>query len=404
MKNLTYLAITRRFAAVRLVLLSLVAVVAGLTPVGVKVRAQCSATELTSGLYFPLGITQTNQDNLLVSETGTPAPNTGRISIVDLVGNRRTLLDGLPSGINDVNEPSGPAGVFMRGRTLYIVIGIGDSVFAGPFTGTNLPNPNPSSPIFSSVLAAHFSADVEKTTAGFTLSFDNQHALARGQQVTLSNGAGDTMTVELISDLPGYTPNPLPFLANNVRGVNPFDLVVVESRVYVTDGAQNSLWQIDIPTGAFLTLVTFPDIPNPFFPSLGGPIIEPVPTGLRYYAGKILVTLFKGFPFLPGSSEVRAVDPNNGSQSSFVPGLTSAIDVLALREDDDADYLVLQFASGPFLSGPGLLLRFETPGGPATVLDDCLITPTSMTLNEKTNTIYMTQLAGGRVVAVAVAP
>jgi hypothetical protein len=61
-------------------------------------------------------------------------------SIVDLHGNRRTLLDGLPSGINDVNEPSRPAGVFMRGRSLYVVIGIGDSLLAGP-----VPNPNPSS-------------------------------------------------------------------------------------------------------------------------------------------------------------------------------------------------------------------------------------------------------------------
>src|ERR671924_58086 len=70
----------------------------------------CPAVELTSGLERPLGITQSNLGNLLVSETGTAVPNTGRISIVDLEGNRRTLLSGLPSAINDVGEPSGPAG------------------------------------------------------------------------------------------------------------------------------------------------------------------------------------------------------------------------------------------------------------------------------------------------------
>src|SRR5215813_8999039 len=77
------------------------------------VSAQC--TQITSGLRQPLGAALTNQGNLLVSETGTVAFLSGRISIVDAAGNRRTLLDGLPSAINDVNEASGPAGLFMRG-------------------------------------------------------------------------------------------------------------------------------------------------------------------------------------------------------------------------------------------------------------------------------------------------
>ena len=42
----------------------------------------------------------TNQGNLLVSETGTTTLHSGRISIVDQNGNRRTLLEGLPSAIN----------------------------------------------------------------------------------------------------------------------------------------------------------------------------------------------------------------------------------------------------------------------------------------------------------------
>src|SRR5687767_5244180 len=128
---------------------------------GVEARAQvaCPLPELTSGLQLPLGITISNQGNLLVSETGTRVANSGRISIVDLAGNRRTLVDGLPSGINDVGEPSGPAGLFLRGRTLYVVIGVGDVGIPqpGPPPGRLLPNPNPSSPILSSVLAIHFS-------------------------------------------------------------------------------------------------------------------------------------------------------------------------------------------------------------------------------------------------------
>src|SRR6185503_2469888 len=89
-------------------------------------RAQCPPNVLTSGLRTPLGITQSNQNNLIVSETGTTGVlHSGRISLVEPDGTRRTLLDGLPSAPNDVGDPSGPAGVFIRGRTLYVVIGAG---------------------------------------------------------------------------------------------------------------------------------------------------------------------------------------------------------------------------------------------------------------------------------------
>lgn len=370
-----------------------------------NVQAQCPPDELISGLQIPLGITQSNQGNLVVSETGTRVPNTGRISIVDLDGNYGTLLDGLPSGINDVNEPSGPAGLWMRGRTLYVAIGIGDSILAGPLPRTALPNPTPSSPIFSSVLAIHLSANVEKTTAGFTLAFADQQALASGEKVTLRNGGGDKITVELVANFPDYTPNPLPDLPGNVRGTNPFDLVVVANQVYVTDGGQNSLWQVDIPTGAFSTLAAFADIPNPLFPNLGRPFVEAVPTGLRYSGGQLLVTLFSGFPFPAGTSQVLSVDPETGSQAPFISGLKTAIDVLPIRERSDTHYLVLQHASGPgpFFTPPGLVLQFDTSGGPPTIIANCLTRPTSMTRDEKTSTLYVTELAG-RIVAIPITP
>jgi len=73
--------------------------------------------------------------NLLVAEQGN-GPNTGRISILDpSSGERRTLLDGLPSAINNLGgfpAPSGPSGLAMRGRTLFIAIGVGDAALLGP--------------------------------------------------------------------------------------------------------------------------------------------------------------------------------------------------------------------------------------------------------------------------------
>jgi hypothetical protein len=381
--------IVRLFPSVAFLLSQLVSV---LLLASGDARAQC--TEVASGLNSPLGITQSNQGNLIVSETGSGALHSGRISILDPSGTHRTLLAGLPSAINDVLEPSGPAGVFIRGRTLYVAIGIGNSIVAGG-PGVAFENPNPSSPIFSSILALHFSANVEKNTTGFTLSFANQVALANGEKVTLSNGGGDKLTVELIANFPNFTPNPPP--AGNVRGSNPFDLVVVGDQIYVTDGGQNSVWQVDLATGAFSTLVTFPPVTNTLFGTIGGPTSEAVPTGIAYSDGQLLVTLFTGFPFAPGASRVQQVDPSTGDITPFIIGRKTAIDVLQLREGSDTDHLVLQLASpfGPFFPPPGLLLRFETPAGPPTTVASCLTRPTSMALDEKTGTLYITELGPG---------
>jgi hypothetical protein len=370
--------------------------------------AQCPVTELASGLQLPLGITQSNQDHLIVSETGTTTPNTGRISIVNLDGNRRTLLDGLPSGINDVLEPSGPAGVFLRGRTLYVAIGVGDVGIAGPVPRSVLPNPNgPSSPIFSSILAVHFSAHVEKTTEGFTLSLDDHEALADGERVKVSNNGGDKATVELIANFPDFIANPIGPVPANVRLSNPFDLVAVGNELFVTDGGRNLVWRVDIHSGAFSELAAFPTIPNPL--PIGPPVVEAVPTGIAYSDGQLLVTLLRGAPFPPGESDVEQVDPRTGSHSSFIGGLKTAIDVLQIREGDDTDWLVLQHASvGPFFGSGGSLLRFETPDGTPTVIAGgpttapfCLTRPTSMTLDEKTGTLYVTEL-GGRIVTIPI--
>lgn len=378
------------------------------TLAGAPASAQtiCPVTELTSGLQIPLGITQTNQGDLLVAESGTRTPNTGRISIVDQSGHRRTLLAGLPSGLNDISEPSGPAGLFMRGRTLYVAIGVGDIALPGPMPGTAVPNPaGPSSPLFSSVLAIHFSASVEKKSSeGFTLTPADHQALASGERVTLSNGGKNKLTVELVANfLPDSIPNPLPTVPTNIRNSNPFDLVAVGDQLYVTDGGYNLVWQVDINSGAFSTLAVFPPSQNPL--PIGSPMLEAVPTGIAYADGQLLVTLFRGVPFPPGTSLVVAVDPLTGATAPLITGLKTAIDVLPIAEEGDTDYLVLQHSSGPgpFFGGPGLLLRFEEPGVAPTVLANCLTRPTSMTLDEKTGTLYVTEL-GGRLVAIPVGP
>ena len=359
--------------------------------------AQCS--DVVTGLREPLGIAQSNQDNLIVSETGTLGVlHSGRISIVSPEGGRRTLLDGLPSATADNGEPSGPAGVFMRGRTLYVVIGLGNTLLPG-----GLPNPNPSSPLFSSLLAIQFNANIEKTTTGFTLTAANRLALANNGAVTLSNASG-RIKIQLVANFPDSTIDPI--TPSGFRNVNPFDVAVVEDSAYVTDGGQNLVWKVDLETGTFSTLATFPRIPNPLFnptpppPSVGGPFLDAVPTGIRYSEGRLLVTLFRGFPFPPGVSVVEQIDPVTGAHSPLITGLRTAIDVLPLA----GDYLVLQHTSGttilPPFTGPGLVLNFDTPASSPTVVANCLARPTSMTFDHKTGLLYVSTF-GGSVVEVS---
>jgi hypothetical protein len=362
-------------------------------------RAQCPVAVVAGGLQGPIGITQSNQGRLFVSETGPPVVNSGRISIVDTGGVRRTLLSGLPSGVGSATDFSGPTGLFMRGRTLYVLIGEGNSTLPGPFPGAELPNPNPASPLFSSILAIHLSAHTEAITIGFTLTAEQQQALAAGETVTLSNGAGDQIKIELIVNFPNFVDNPTlppPFVVHS----NPFDLVVAGNQAFVTDGGLNLVYEVNIATGSFSQLATFPPIANPL--PFGPPVVEAVPTGIAYFKGQLLVTLFRGFPFPVGSSVVEQVDPSTGAHSVLISGLSSAIDVLPITSKGDTDYLVLQFSTDMLGGGLGSLLRFETPGSTPTVLAGCLITPTSMTLDEKTDTLYITELATGRVVSVPI--
>lgn len=362
----------------------------------------CPVVPLTSGLRQPLGITRSNLGHLVVGETGTTVPNSGRISLVDLDGNRRTLLDGLPSGINDVGEPSGPAGVFMRGRTLYVAIGVGDVGRAGPLPGTTVPNPNPtSSPIFSSILAIHFSADVEQATSGFMLSLVDHQTLASGGPVRISYGRGETVTIERVADFQDFVASPLPFFADNIRLSNPFDLVAVADRLYVTDGGRNLVWEVDIATGEHAVLASFPAIPNPVAP-FGPPFIDAVPTGIAYSDNRLLVNLFRGFPFPPGTSVVEQVDPLTGDHSPVIAGLKAAIDVFTIHERGNTSSLVLQHVSGapgpPAESGPGILFKFDTPGQAPQTIAACLNRATSMILDGRSGTLYVTELEGRIVV------
>src|SRR5215813_7130315 len=249
--------------------------------------AQCPVPSLVGGLRSPTQMIFSTKGALLVSEGGNGV-NTGRISIVDAeTGSRRALLDGLPSGFAPPNnDPSGPSALAMRGRTLYLALGGGDEVLSGPLPNSFVPNASPSSQIFSSVLAIHFSASVEMKTEGFGLTLSDQTALKNGQTVNLSNGGGDEISIELLTDFPDYLPEPRPGLPNGVRQSNPFGLVLVGDQLYVADASGNTIRSVDTATGSSTILSSFAPLPNNR--GFGPPVVEPVPDSIHLVGDQLL--------------------------------------------------------------------------------------------------------------------
>lgn len=360
--------------------------------------AQCPGSTLISGLRGPSKLVQTQHGNLLVAETGTATPNSGRVSIVGLDGTRRTLLAGLPSGMNSMGDGSGTQGVHLVGRTLYVLNGEGNATLAGPIDGTEIPNPNPNSPILSSVLAVHFSSAAERITNGFVLTLADHQALKDGETLTFDNGGADKLTVKLIADFPNFVPDPLPFFGPNVRHSNPFGVLAIDDNLYISDGGRNLVFEVDIPTGATSVLATFPSIPNPL--PFGPPFIEAVPDSVRAYNGHLLVSLLRGFPFPAGASSIVRVNRTTGAVAPFITGLTSGIDVLPVRTKSVTRFLTLEVSVDLLNGDLGRLQRFSTPAGPGIPISTCLIGPSNMARDEKTRTLYIAEIFSGRIVRI----
>lgn len=367
---------------------------------GIDAFAQCSTT-VAAGLRAPVKSVLSPGGSLIVAEAGN-GPNTGRISIIDASGTRRTLIDALPSGISPEGI-SGPSGVDLRGRTLYVTIGQGDSVIAGPIPGaTQLPNPAPSSTLFASVISIRFSANVEATTEGFTLTAADQTALKSGGRRTLTAANGQSLTLEVVADFRDFTFENFPGVSGNVRASNPFGVAVNGNTLFVSDAGQNLIREVDIRTGDTRTLARFAPKPNPL--PFGPPFSDAVPDNVRLFGKQLLVPLLTGFPFAPGVAEIRKINRVNNSQSTFIGGLTTAIDVLPIKSMGQDQFFTLEFSAN--LLGdplpPGRLKLFVAPDAQPVTIADCLISPSSMSFDAQTRKMFITETFTGRVVSVQV--
>lgn len=354
-----------------------------------------TATVLATGLQNPIKLILGPRQNLLVAENGT-APNSGRISLVDRSGKRRTIIDGLPSGLSSPNnDPDGVDGIAIQGRTLYIVIGEGDSVRSGPAPGTQVPNPaGISSPIFSSLLRLRLNSDVDRVSGAFHMTTDDQWALSDGNDVSLTSDAGDKATIFVVTDFRDVVPDPVTIYRNS----HPFGIAfhsAAPDSAFLVDAGRNAVWRVPLNLGRQKLLTRFAPVKS-IVP--GPPFSDAVPDSIHAWDGQLLVTLLTGFPFTPTQSRVMRVDPLTGDSAPFIVGLNSAIDI-AVRQLQNArpQFWILEFSAnqGARPPLPGRLLRYDTALG-TVVLND-LTTPTSMALDAQTNDLFITEMAPGTI-------
>ena len=366
----------------------------GLVLMLVLVPVITEAQPFATGLRGPIELAFTNGGNLIVAEGGS-APNTGRVSLIDrATGARRTLVDGLPAGIHQTPQPSvsGPAGLAVQGNALFVVIGSGDAVLPGPVPGTEIANPSPSSPIYSSVLELRGSKPLDAITGNFVLNVGQHATLKSGSPVVLTNGSGEELTIRLVVDFPDYAAEPRPDVPQNVRLSNTFGVAIVGQTLYVVDASQNLMRRADARTGAYTTLTTFASSPNTT--GMGGPFVESVPNSVRVRGNDLLVTTLTGFPFPQGKAEVRRVSLDGSSNTTLVTGLTSALDVMPLGHTSTSPMLVIEFSTNQLAGAPGRL-RLVSPVAEPVTLAEGLITPTGVAVDQRTGEIFVCHLGPG---------
>jgi hypothetical protein len=353
-------------------------------------QAQQPAVYAT-GLQNPTKVIVGPAGTLVVTEAG-PDPNTGRISVIDPGGRRRTLLDGLPSG-KGTSGPDGPNGLALSGRILYVATAEGDGFVNGAKAGTVTPNPaGPSSPLFAAILKVTFEKDIDRLTDGFTLKLQDHFTLLDGGQVSLVSGTGDKATVEALSLFRWAVADPVTIYRNS----HPFGLALVPSQpdsLYVADAGMNTLVQVSLSTGKAKTIARFPNLPSPTPAAI---VSEAVPNSVQAYGDHLLVSLLSGGPFVSGASRVMEVDPATGAATPFITILTSTIDVLKrVKANNAPQFLVLEYSLALPQGQPGRLLVYDSPA--AQILVDSLPSPSAMAFDGTTNTLYITSRGNGTV-------
>ncbi len=361
---------------------------------GVILTAQTPAS-FASGLLNPSKLVVTDSGSLLVTEVGS-TPNSGRVSLIDKSGNRKTLVDGLPSGLAAPDlTPDGPNGLVLQDNTLYILNGEGDGFRAGTAPNTIVPNPSgPSSPILSSILKITLPVPVESMVTPITLTAAQHSTLSDYGTVTMT----DKTTVELLTDFRDGIADPITAWRNS----HPYGITALASRpnrLYVVDAGMNQLYEVNTTTGHSQVIAHFAPFSNGGAPGVP-PVSEAVPDSVRPYGDQLLVSFLRGFPFTPGGSQIANVDPATGKVTPFIANLSSAIDVLAVNGTAATPvFFTLEYSANYLAGAPGRVTRYDLPQGK--IIADGLKGPTSMAYDSSTGTLYVAIHDAGTIVKIA---
>ncbi len=163
----------------------------------------------------------------------------------------------------------------------------------------------------------------------------------------------------------------------------------------MADAGVNDLLKVDPTTGETELVAVFAGLPGPFpNPARGDAMeVDPVPTGIAFDAdGNAYVSLLSGFPFVPGSAKVLAVDAS-GNVSDYATGLTMLTD---LRSAPDGQLYAVQFGifgeQGP-TPNSGAVIRIQE-GDASEVVVDGLAFPTSLDFDPDGNAYVTINGAG----------
>ena len=358
-----------------------------------------------TGLLSPNRLLFTPHGNLLVTEggvsqAGVAQPNTGRLSIIDPRGNRRTLLDGLPSGPAHFTTPFGPTSMALSGSTLYVLLGEGDVMSGTPPTVAINPR-GPSSPIFSSILKIRFTPNIDQAAGGFRLTEDDHWRLYDGGTLDLRSAGGDRVEVEILTMFRPLVRNWAG--AAPVRPSDPYGLVFDERKqnLYVADASGESVVKVNVDTGRSQLVVRFPPIQRTT--PTGTVAADNVPTGICRRGDDLLVGFLTGAPFPAGQATVKSVDARTGAVSTVISGLTALVDVVCGESPDGrARVFTLEWTRdfAQQMVPSGRLMMFE--GAAGRPLASELALPTGMAQDPVTGQIFVAQYYTGQILRVAV--
>ncbi len=293
---------------------------------------------LAAGLKFPLGLAEDPSGNVWVTEAGSGTTSDGQVSVITPSGAVHPVITGFVSVMSPENSPEGLNHLLYDNGKLYILHATEDKLYI---------------------------ADV----AGFVPG------------VTPALNAGSLMSYDIGTFVKAAHPN-----APDTPDSNPYNLTFgPDGDLFIVDAGANAIVRRKKSDGSLSIFATFPDVPNPSFPSVGPPTIDAVPTGIIYDGTNFMVSTLIGFPFPAGLAKIYKVS-STGAVSLHKESFSGITD---LTFTPGGKILVTEFG----FSTTG---RIASGDDPAISLYSPAITPVDILLsNTQADTYYVLSYGPG---------